>query len=200
MATSRPIHCIFYSHVWLIFQLEALGLIKSEDEMLLEIALESRFANVFGRPEKRRGLIRLLRPGVNLLMLGYRPQNLNVPIILASNPQTTPDLLVEALALASTVESPVDKVTALIHINDAPQFIAAYPLMKDFSVVWDVADYPNAALSALTESLVMEQCLNKDTWKGFYLCNHSSRELHDNKARESILRGILNDYPALKPA
>jgi hypothetical protein len=201
MATSRPIHCIFYSHVWSIFQLEALGLIKADgDEMLLELALESKFSTVFSRPEKRRGLIRLLRPGINLHMLAYKPESLNVPIILASNPQTTPDLLIEALSLISAVESPIDKITALVHINDAPQFTAAYPLMCDFSIVWDVVDFPNAALSALSESLVMEQCLSKDKWKGFYLCNHPSRQLPDNKARESVLRNVLNDFPVLHPA
>jgi hypothetical protein len=200
MSTTRPIHCLFYSHVWTIYQLEALGLIKTGDEMLLELGLESRFADVFGRHEKRRGLVRLLRPGMNLHMLAYQPQSLNVPIILAANPPATVDSLIAALSLVATVDSPIEKVTALVHINDGALFADAYPLMTDFSIVWDVADFPNAALQTLTEALVKQQCLSQDTWKGFHLCNHPGRQLPESQARESMLRNVLNDFPVLNPA
>jgi hypothetical protein len=200
MSTTRPIHCLFYSHVWTIYQLEALGLIKTGDEMLLELGLESRFADVFGRHEKRRGLVRLLRPGMNLHMLAYQPQSLNVPIILAANPPATVDSLIAALSLVATVDSPIEKVTALVHINDGALFADAYPLMTDFSIVWDVADFPNAALQTLTEALVKQQCLSQDTWKGFHLCNHPGRQLPESQTRESMLRNVLNDFPVLNPA
>lgn len=200
MIATRHIHCLFYSHVWTIFQLESLGLIKPGNEMLLELALESRFSDVFGRHEKRRGLIRLMKPGMNLYMLAYRPESLNIPIILASNPPATVESLIAALSLVTTVESPIDKITVLMHINDGPLFANAYPLMTDFSIVWDVADFPNSSLLALTESLVKEQCLSQDKWKGFHLCNHPGRELPENRSRESMLRNLLTEFPILNPA
>jgi hypothetical protein len=199
MTTSRPIHCLFYSHVWTIYQLEELGLVKPGDEMLLELGLESRFSDVFGRHEKRRGLIRLMKPGVNLHMLAYQPQSLHVPIILAPNPAETVEALLASLSLVATIESPIDRVTALVHINDGPLFADAYPLMDDFSIVWDVADFPNPALLALAESLVKEQCLSQDKWKGIHLCNHPGRQLPANKVRESMLRNALNEFPVLNP-
>jgi hypothetical protein len=198
MTTSRSIHCLFYSHVWSIYQLETLGLIKTGNELLVELALESKFAPAFDRDEARhKGLLELLQPGAQLHKIAYRPKNLNVPIILASNPPTTVDTLIAALSLVATVDSLIDEVTVLIHINDGPQFVSAYPLMSDFSIVWDIADFPSTGLLTLTESLVKEQCLNKDKWKGLHLCSHPNRQFPDNKLRESILRDLLNDFPAL---
>jgi hypothetical protein len=201
MSTSRPIHCLFYSHVWSIYQLEALGLIKAGGDLLVEMALESKFAPVFARSGiQHKGITDVLQLGFELQKLAYQPSNINNPIILAPNPLATADVLIAALALVKTVESPIDSVTVLIHINDALQFVDAYPLMTDYSIVWDVADFPNAALLALTESLAKEECLSKSKWKGFHLCNHPSRQLPDIKARESILRNLLKDFPALSPA
>lgn len=201
MSTSRPIHCLFYSHVWSVYQLEALGLIKAGGDLLLELALESRFAPVFARSGiQHKGITELLQPGFELQKLAYQPKNINNPIVLASNPSATVDALIAVLSLVKTVESPVDSVAVLIHINDALQFVDAYPLMDDFAIIWDVADFPNTALLALTESLAKEQCLSKDKWKGFHLCSHPGRQLPDTKARESILRNLLKDFPALSPA
>lgn len=200
MALSRSVHCLFYSHVWSIYQLEALGLIKGKNPILVELSIESKFAAVFDRSEQRhKGLIELLQPNAQLHKLAYRPKNINTPIILAPNPKASVDALVAALSVVATVDSPVDDVTVLIHINDGAQFADAYPLMSDFSIVWDVADFPNAALLALTESLVRDQCLSKDKWKGFYLFNHPNRQLPENKVRESILRDLLNNFPVLSP-
>lgn len=198
MALSRPIHCLFYSHVWSIYQLEALGLIKAKNPLLVELSVESKFAAVFDRCDQRhKGLIELLQPGTQLHKLAYRAKNINTPIILAPNPKASVDALIAALSVIASVDSPIDDVTVLIHINDGAQFVDAYSLMSDFSIVWDVADFPNAALLALTQALAKEQCLSKNKWKGFHLFNHPNRQLPENKVRESILRGLLNDFPVL---
>lgn len=201
MFTTIPLHCVFYSHEWSIFQLESLGLIKTaKEEMILELAQESNFATVFGRPEKRKGLIRLLRPGINLHMLAFRPEALGVPMVLAPVPAVPVESLVSAVALIPTLFSPIEKVTVLVHVNDGPAFADAFPLMSDFSIVWDTADYPTNALTELTQSLASANCLSKDKWKGFYLCNHPNRQFPDYKERESLLRKLLGDFPVLSPA
>jgi hypothetical protein len=200
MATSRTLHCLFYSHVWSIYQLEALGLIKSRNPLLVELSLEPRFAAVFDQLDKRhKGLAEVLQPGAQLQKLAYRAKHVNTPIILAANPAVSIGTLLAALSVMATVDSPVDEITVLVHINDGAQFADAYAFMSDFSIVWDVADYPNAALVALAESLVNEQCLGLDKWRGFYLSNHPNRQLPDTHARTSILQDILQHFPVLSP-
>lgn len=200
MATSRSLHCLFYSHVWSIFQLETLGILKPGNGLLLELALDSKFAPVFGMTEKQKGLPSLLQPGIQLDQLTYKPDNVSAPIILAPNPPALSETLIAALALVESTDSPVADVTVLIHLNDAPHFSDAYPYMKDFAIVWDIADYPNSALTELTEVLVNGEHLSQASWKGFYLCNRQTGQLPEHKARELSLRTLLNDFPTLAPA
>jgi hypothetical protein len=201
MSTIRKVECVFYSHVWSIYELENLGFIKTGNELIVELALESRLAPVFDRSEKiNKGLITLLQQGVSLHKLAFRQSDIKAPIILAPFPSVATDIQLSALSLLPAVESHIDKVIALIHINDAPTFAGAFPIMDGFSIVWDIADHPGFELSALSRSLLNQQCLNKEKWKGFFLCNHPNRQLSDKALRESILRTLLCDFPALKVA
>jgi hypothetical protein len=201
MSTKRKVECVFYSHVWSIYELEKLGFIKAGNELIVELALESRLAPVFDRSEKtNKGLIPLLQQDVSLHKLAFRQNDIKAPVILAAFPSVAIDIQLSALSLLPAVESHIDKVIVLIHINDAPSFEGAYPIMDSFSIVWDMADHPGFELSALSRSLLNQQCLNKEKWKGFFLCNHPNRQLSDNVLRESILRRLLNDFPLLKVA
>ncbi len=198
---TRTLDCLFYSHAWSIYQLEKLGLIKTGNELVLELALESRLAPVFDQSEKRhQGLIPLLQPGTSLHKLAIRHNSVTSPVILAPNPSVAVDIQLSALALATSTESPIDKVITLIHVNDGPTFAGAYPMMSRFSIAWDVADYPNVELSNLTQSLVDQQCLSKEKWNGFFLGSHPDRQSPDNKLREAVLRSLLNEFPVLNAA
>ncbi|MBK8814913.1 MAG: hypothetical protein IPN42_05110 [Methylococcaceae bacterium] len=201
MTADTKIECLFYSHVWTIYELENLGFIKTGDELLMELATESRFAPVFDRSEKTsKGIVSLLQPGFSVHKLAFRHSAIKAPIVLAPNPPVAIDHQLAALSLLPSIENHADKVIVLIHVNDAPSFAPAFAIMDNFSIVWDMADFPGIALSALGRSLLNQQCLNKETWKGFFLCNHPNRKLPDIKIRESVLKMLLNEFPVLKAA
>jgi hypothetical protein len=201
MTANTTIECLFYSHVWTIYELENLGIIKTGGELLIELATESRFAPVFDRSEKiSKGIVSLLQPGFSVHKLAFRHSSIKAPIVLAPNPPVAIDNQLSALSLLPSIENHADKVIVMMHVNDAPSFASAFANMDNFSIVWDIADFPGSELSELGQSLLNQQCLSQETWKGFFLCNHPNRRLPDVKIRESVLKKLLNEFPALKAA
>ncbi len=201
MGGKKVIECVFYSHVWSIYELEKLGFLTFEDALIVELAAESRFAPVFDKTDKsHKGIVALLQPGVHLHKLAIRQPGIKAPVILAPNPPVPIDIQLSAVSLLPSVESSVEKMILMIHVNDAAQFAGAYAVSDTFSIVWDVADYPGAELSELGRTLLNRQCLNRETWKGFFLCNHPHRHLPDIALRESILRALLKEFPTLEAA
>lgn len=201
MVGKKVIECVFYSHVWSIYELEKLGFVTSGDETIIELAAESRFAAVFDKSDKsHKGILALLQPSVHLHKLAIRQPGVRAPVILAPNPPVPVDILLSAVPLLPSVESAAEKIIMMIHINDAALFAGAYAVADTFSIVWDLADYPGTELSELGRTLLNRQCLNRERWKGFFLCNHPHRQLPDISLRESIIRELLKEFPALKAA
>ncbi len=193
--TFRPLHCVFYSHVWTVYLLEELGLVNPKTDIILELATESNFSATLNPSNQHYDdLPGLLQPDVHLHQLATLFKDIATPMILA--PQHTGSLnsLVSALALVSTDVSPIKKAIVLVHIDDASKFALAYPHISYFSIAWDVADYPNANLPALAELLANEQCLNENSWLGIQLCQHKQRQLPDSDERKEILNKIIDEF------
>jgi hypothetical protein len=193
--TFRPLHCVFYSHVWTVYLLEELGLVNPKTDIILELAAESNF-NAALNPSKQQyeDLLGLLQPDVHLHQLGTHFRDISTPMILAPDNNGSLNSLLSALALVSTDVSPIKKAIVLVHIDDASKFALVYPHMSYFSIAWDVADYPNANFPALAELLANEQCLNENNWLGIQLCQHKQRQLPDSDERKEILNKIIDEF------
>jgi len=197
--SGRPLHCIFYSHIWTVYSLEGLGLLNPKTDIILELATESNFAPALNPSNHNYGsLLNLLQTNRHLHQIGTHFKNIPVPMVLAPQPSSSVNNLLSALALVNTDDSPVEKAVILVHINDACKFALAYAHMNRFSIVWDIADHPNSLLPALAELLLVEQCLAVQNWGGIHLCNHQLRRVSDSREREVALRQLLDEFPLLK--
>jgi hypothetical protein len=191
----RPLHCVFYSHIWTVYLLEELGLLNAKTDIILELASESNFAAALNSAHNtHKNLLGLLQQDIHLHHLGDRFKNIAAPMVLAPHHPISLNVMLSALALVSTDTSPIEKAVVLVHINDAPQFTAAYTYMSHFSIAWDVADYPSASLVNLAELLLTEQCLTEQRWRGIQLCHHKQRQLPDSDERKALLNQLIDDF------
>lgn len=196
--SSRPLHCLFYSHSWTIYCLEELGLLKPEEDIIIELASPSNLSAVLNpNNHNYQNLLALLQPGKHLHHLGEPFKQVCAPVVLAPTAANRNDLLA-ALALVGTDLSRFLRAVVLVHINDAADFHLAYAHMASFGLVWDVADYPTANLPALAEVLVGEHYLDESRWRGIHFCNHKQRQSLVNDANAASLRKMLADFPALE--
>ncbi len=199
MKAARPLHCVFYSHIWTVYSLQELGLLDPETDVILELATESNFSLALNPFNKyHENILGLLQPTLHLDDLGARFKDIAAPMVLAPHQPASLNALLGAIALAITDASPIENAVVLIHINDAAKFASAYAYMSRFSIVWDIADYPNAGLPALAQVLATEQCLDEQRWHGIHLCNHKQRQLPDSAEREAALRELFDQFPAAK--
>jgi hypothetical protein len=193
--SARPLHCVFYSHIWTVYLLEELGLISPDKDVILELATESNFAAALNPTNNtHKNLIGLLQQSVHLHQLGARFKNLSVPMILAPHQPVPRNIMLSALALVATDESSIEKAVVLIHIDDAAELVSAYSQMSYFTILWDVADYPSANLANLAELLASEQYLNEQNWRGVQLCQHKQRQLPDSDDRKAILNQLIDEF------
>jgi hypothetical protein len=195
ITAARSLHCVFYSHIWTVYLLEELGLLNPKTDIILELATESNFAAALNPSNStHKNLLGLLQQDVHLHQLGDRFKNINAPMVLAPHHPISLNIILSALALVSTDNSPIEKAVVLVHINDAPQFVATYHQMRYFSILWDIADYPSANLAALAELLATEQCLDEQSWRGVQLCHHKQRQLPDSEDRTAILNQLIDEF------
>lgn len=197
--TTRPLRCIFYSHVWAIHMLKQAGLGAFDDKhVLVELAENSHLAAVFGEQGKPRfGIAGLLRLSGRLTQLTQTFKNVPAPLILAPRPGMTAAMLCSAAALLHTTPGEFETATLLVHIDDAPLFANAYAHVDQFSLLWDVQDPPTPALVKLAQTLAEQQVLSQDNWRGFNLYRHPNRSSPESAERLQHFKTLLQDYPLL---
>ncbi len=199
MNNRRQLHCVFYSNVLDIYQLDSVNICKLNSHIFVELAEVSNLAAVFNRQYKREiGLAALFPSNANLNKLGRRIKNVSAPLILASNRPLSASVNVSTIDLLASVKGTYDQVTFLVHIDDAPKFINAYDYMDEFSIVWDIADYPNHSLQKLAGILTDNRHFNKQSWGGFHLVNHHGEALPGDSERELALRSVIDEFTALQ--
>ncbi len=192
------LHCLFYSHVWTVHMLKNLKLGDWDKTVLVELAVNSNLAPVFGMQGKPRyGLSGMLRLGAKLEQLGQTYKYVPAPLLLAPQPNIPAAALCSAVGLTASSPSIYENVVLLVHVSEAPQFTDAYAYVNHFSIVWDIADPPTQSLVTLAEVLMANGCVSQESWKGFILYQHPNRVLADAQARRKALESVLQDYPLL---
>jgi hypothetical protein len=196
--TNRPVHCLFYSHVWAIHMLKYAGISNFEKQVLIEVAISSNFAPVFGEQGKARyGLAGLLRLAGKLEQFTQTFKYVPAPLILAPKPEVSAPALCSAVNLLSVSPSDFEGAILLIHVDDAPLFVSAYQTVSKFSILWDLADAPTPALVKLAETLTANSFLSKETWAGFHLYKHPNRPIIDVESRRDLFQQTFQSFPEL---
>ncbi len=196
--TNRPVHCLFYSHVWAIHMLKYAGIKNFEKQVLVEVATSSNLAPVFGEQGKARyGLAGLLRLAGKLEQFTQTFKYVPAPLILAPKPEVSIPALCSAVNLLSVSPSDFEGVILLIHVDEAPLFASAYQTVSKFSILWDLADAPTPALVKLAETLATNSFLNKETWAGFHLYKHPNRPILDVETRRDLFQQTFQSFPEL---
>ncbi|MEY3220281.1 MAG: hypothetical protein RIT27_1638 [Pseudomonadota bacterium] len=195
---NRPVNCLFYSHVWAIHMLKHAGISSFEKQVLIELAVSSNLAPVFGEQGKARyGLAGLLRLAGKLEQFVQTFKYVPAPLILAPRPEISAPALCSAVNLLPITTSDFQSVTLLVHIDDAPLFLSAYQAVSKFSILWDLADAPTPALVQLAELLTTHAFLTKETWAGFHLYKHPNRPIVDADNRRDLFQQTFQDFPDL---
>jgi hypothetical protein len=195
IASARPLHCVFYSHIWTVYLLEELGLINPDKDVILELATESNFAAALNPTNNtHKNLLGLLQQDIHLHQLGAHFKNITTPMVLAPHQPVSLNVMLSALALVSTDASHIEKAVVLVHIDDAAQLVSAYSHMSYFTIAWDIADYPSANLADLAELLATEQYLNEQSWRGVKLCHHKQRQSPDSDDRKEVLNKLIDEF------
>jgi hypothetical protein len=198
---SRLVQCLFYSHVWTTHLLRHAGLGNFNNAVLAELAVVSNLAVMFRQQAQMRlGLAGLLAHRNCLDKLGTNYPILPAPLILAPDPAVPAAALESAVSLLSTTTASYDKVTLLVHMNDAPAFANAYHHVDQFSILWDIADPPTGVLECLASVLADNDCITPQRWCGLHLCNHPLRALAAAGERRALLQSVLDEFPRLQPA
>jgi hypothetical protein len=202
MSEKRPLHCVFYSHVWAVHMLK-LKIAHWGDVnklVIIELAELSNLAPVFGLQGKARyGLAGLLQLGGRLEQIAQTVKYVPAPIVLAPHPQVSAAALCSAVSMLPYSKSEYESAVLLIHISEAAHFVDIFPYLSTFSIFWDVADEPAQSLTRLAELLSDSQCLTKERWQGFTLYKHPNRVVPDANERQTALQAVLDEYPVLHP-
>jgi len=100
MSEKRPLHCVFYSHVWAVHMLKAANLGDMNKLVFIELASASNFASVFGLQGKARyGLAGLLQLGGRLEQVAQTLKYVPAPMVLAPHPPVPSAALCSAAAM-----------------------------------------------------------------------------------------------------
>lgn len=200
MKQPRQVQCIFYSHIWSVSMVKHAGLGEMDNSILVELGVNSNIAPMFrAQAATREGLAGLLA-GNSLKKLGKELKSVPAPLILAPRPAVPAATLESAVSLLSYAEGEYEKITLLVHISDVPRFAGAYHHVDQFSVLWDIADFPDSNLVRMAKVLVEAQCITRERWRGFHFCNHPRRQVADFASRKDALLGIVNEFPQLTVA
>ncbi len=201
MNSTRYIQCVFYSHVWAIHMLRRAHIGQFEDQVLIELSIESNLAAVFGEQAKPRlGLAGLLRLSGRLEKLVHSFNNIPCPLILAPQPNVALAALCSAVALLPSTPTTYQRITLLVHIDDSALFTHAYSYVDRFCVLWDIADIPTDTLITLAEILTDQHQINPSQWSGFHWYKHPNRPITDAPERIAALQALIAEYPLVTAA
>jgi len=189
-------NCVFYSHVWAIYELNKAKLNHFDNHLLVELSVCSNLAPVVGEHGKSRlGIAELLQHPNHLETLsGKSFEFIPAPLILAPYPSVSASTLCSAVQLLPTLNISYKYLTLLVHVDDAPNFVSAYHVINRFSILWDIASIPTKTLPFLAETLVDNQCITPERWGGFHFYKNPYYNLPDSTIRINAFQKIINDY------
>ncbi|MGF1525819.1 MAG: hypothetical protein ACFCBW_03370 [Candidatus Competibacterales bacterium] len=193
----RTLHCLLYSHPWVVHCLEQGGFDALDDAVLVELGTPTLAAVLGASLGDRPGITALLQGSVDLATLAEDTRGLPAPVIFAPQPALPVSLLSAATGLLATASGPFDRAILLVNVIEVPSLVAALAPVDDFSCLWDLADPPSNALPKALEALAQTGHLQTDQWCGLRDYSHPQRQVSDLNARRYAFHHALAIYPVL---
>lgn len=199
---KRLVHCVIYSHIWSLFNLDKLTALGPLDNaVVVELAINSNLSASFIDAMKNRlGLGGLLRHNLGLQDIAETVDGVALPVAFAPRPPIPVGALASAVGLLGTAKGNFDKVILMVNCMEAPQLSPAFVNADRFYVLWDLADAPTRALAQVGDALASQRLISPDNWGGFHLYSHSKRPVEDAASVTEQFQRILGQYPSLDSA
>lgn len=196
---KRLVHCVIYSHIWSLFNLDKLAALGPLDNaVVVELAINSNLSASFMDAMKNRlGLGGLLRHNLGLQDIAESVDGVALPVAFAPRPPIPVGALASAVGLLGTAKGNFDKVILMVNCMEAPQLSPAFVNADRFYVLWDLADAPTRALAQVGDALVSQRLISPDNWGGFHLYTHPKRPVENAADTAAQFQLILGQYPAL---
>lgn len=167
-------NAIIYTHPSILEPLAVAPLRDLVRDLLIEVAPEPSLTVTLGldTPVAFPGLAGILGGQVALDDLKIEHPSLPAPIVLGPGKRLSPHLM--SAAVASLDESGRgDRVTLLLHLDDATALSRALARVDRIALAVDTADRPGESLPELAEFLTREELLGG--WDGLFLYTGAGR-------------------------
>lgn len=166
MATPR-ITCVFHSSPTIAALLNSPAGRPLAGDFLIECAPQPDLTFVLGleTPANYPGIIGLLG-GTDVSTLANETDRLPVPIVLAPGAESAPSAIRAALAALSRTDDRLASATLLVPLSYASTLGAALAIATEFTIAWDIAEFPHEDLLEFARWLGREHLLERDTFKG----------------------------------
>lgn len=199
--SNRVVHCVIYSHVWALENLDKLPQLGSlEKSAVVELAINSNLSASFIDSMKHRmGVGGLLRNNLNLNDIVEQVDGLAQPVAFAPRPPIPLGALSSAVGLLRSAQGNFDKVILMVNSMEALHLSACMAGADKFHVLWDLADAPTRSLAQTGEALAAQRLISTENWGGFTLYSHPKRPVIDEISVRQAFSKILEQYPQLSP-
>ena len=166
MASPR-VTCVFHSSPTIAALLNSPAGRPLAGDILIECAPRPDLTFVLGleTPSNYPGVIGLLG-GTDLSTLANETDRLPVPIVLAPGTESTPGTTRAALAQLDRADDRLPHVAILVPLDYAAAVGAALALASEFTIAWDVAEFPHEELGEFARWLGREHLLDRETFRG----------------------------------
>lgn len=199
--SNRVVHCVIYSHVWALQNLDKLPQLGSLDKAaVVELAINSNLSASFVDSMKHRmGLGGLLRNNLGLNDIVETVDGVAQQVAFAPRPPIPLGALSSAVGLLRSAAGSFDKVIMMVNSMEALQLSTCMANADRFYVLWDLADEPTRSLAQIGEALAAQRLISSDSWGGFHLYRHPKRPVKDESAVRQSFSKILGQYPQIAP-
>lgn len=200
--SQRQVHCVIYSHVWALHELEKLtGLGSLDKAVVVELAVNSNLsASWADTMDQRMGVGGLLRSNLGLRDIVERVEGLALPVAFAPRPPIPLGALASAVSLLGTATGDFDKVVLMVNSMEALPLMPCLANADRFYILWDMADAPSRALAQIGPALAAQRLIAPENWGGFQLYSHPRRPVASPDEVRAAFARILDQYPQLEPA
>lgn len=166
MALTR-ITCLFHSSSSVAALLNAPAGRLLAGDLLIECAPRPGLTFALGleTPANYPGLNGLLG-GTEICALANETDRLPVPIVLAPGTESTPGATRAALTLLARGDERLPHIALLVPVSYAADVGAALGIASEFSIAWDVAEFPHEELVEFARWLVRENLIDRENFKG----------------------------------
>jgi hypothetical protein len=163
------ITCVFHSSPTIAGLINSPAGASLAGDLLIECAPSPALGFVLSleTPVNYPGIAGLLS-GADLVSLAHAIDGVPAPIILAPGAGSTPGATRAALARLQRPDEHLLHFTLLVPLGHAPTLGAALAIASQFSIAWDVSEFPHEELVDFARWLGRERLVDRNSFRGVF--------------------------------